>query len=353
MCLLTIRTWYESRPSLGRSADPGLPVRLLSDVDQSANIMIFVSKGYFKSKNCIREAQCTVAKAKPITLVHDPVRGGGSVEFIKNEECDTELRGIFEGRDIIVWHRIKVRAPCASHLLCLCIARLHARSLLRVLRQAFQDMSLQLLSEQLLLSCPSYAPAKSLPLYVPGEVSLQRIKFSSPVVLYASKNNPGAAAAAAMLVEGVDALSVTEVPPALGGVAATHFLLYLAHETYVGEAGDALAEELREARANHLPLVMLHENDMDNGGCEFARFFETTPQDLIAGGLYTALAFANYPGPFRPISIALTQKYIADGLAGMAQMRAVGRLKRQGSVIMRREKTNKKEDLSGVSVEKL
>ena len=225
-----------------------------------------------------------------------------------------------------------------------------------VLRQAFQDMSLQLLAEQLLLSCPSYAPAKNLPLYVPGEVSLQRIKFSSPVVLYASKNNPGAAAAAAMLVEGVDALSVTEVPPALGGVAATHFILYLAHETYVGEAGDALAEELREARANHLPLVMLHENDMDNGGCEFARFFETTPQDLIAGGLYTALAFANYPGPFRPISIALTQKYIADGLAGLAQVRAVGRMKRQRSIIMRRKESNTKEsntNLSSVAVEKL
>ena len=114
MCLLTIRTWSASRSSLGRSADPGLLCAFLSDVDQSANIMIFVSKGYFKSKNCIREAQCTVAKAKPITLVHDPVRGGGSVEFIKNEECDTELRGIFEGRDIIVWHRIKVRAPCPS-----------------------------------------------------------------------------------------------------------------------------------------------------------------------------------------------------------------------------------------------
>ena len=326
---------------------------LLPDVDQSANIMIFVSKGYFKSKNCIREAQCTVAKAKPITLMHDPVRGGGSLEFIKNEECDTELRGIFEGRDIIVWHRIKVRAPCLTCCASALHACTHAPSC--VLRQAFQDMSLQLLSEQLLLSCPSYATAKSLPLYVPGEVTLQRIQFSRPVVLYASKNNPGAAAAAAMLVEGVDALSVTEAPPALGGVAATHFLLYLAHETYVGEAGDALAEELREARANHLPLVMLHENDMDNGGCEFARFFETTPQDLIAGGLYTALAFANYPGPFRPISIALTQKYIADGLAGLAQVRAVGRMKRQGSIMRRKKskKTIKKDNLSSVAVEKL
>ena len=34
-------------------------------------------------------------------------------------------------------------------------------------------------------------------------------------------------------------------------------------------------------------------------------------------------------------------------------MRAVGRLKRQGSVIMRRKKTNTKEDLTGVSVETL
>jgi hypothetical protein len=76
--------------------------------------MIFVSKGYFKSKNCIREVRCTIAKSKPITLVHDPVRGGGSLEFIKNEECDIELHGIFEGRDVIMWHRIKVRAPCLT-----------------------------------------------------------------------------------------------------------------------------------------------------------------------------------------------------------------------------------------------
>jgi hypothetical protein len=130
--------------------------------------------------------------------------------------------------------------------------------------------------------------------------------------------------------------------------------------SYVGEAGEALAEELREARANGLPVVMLHENDMDNGGCEFARFFDTTPQDLVDGGLYTALAFANYPGPFRPISIALTQKYIADGLAGLAglmQVRAVAKMKRQGSSVMRRKKSrhtnNKKEGLGSVVVHTL
>ena len=96
--------------------------KLEESVSDSAVVVIFLSKGYFKSKNCIREVQCTVAKAKAITMMHDPVRGGGSLEFIKNKECGPELRGIFEGRDIIVWHRIKVRAPC---LTC-CASALHA-----------------------------------------------------------------------------------------------------------------------------------------------------------------------------------------------------------------------------------
>ena len=60
-------------------------------------------------------------------------------------------------------------------------------------------------------------------------------------------------------------------------------------------------------RANQ-PIVMLHENDMANGGCEFARMFSTTPQDVIADGLYKALALAYYPGHFRPVSIALVAK---------------------------------------------
>ena len=64
-------------------------------------------------------------------------------------------------------------------------------------------------------------------------------------------------------------------------------LLYLCEKTLLGAEGAALAEELRLARAAGFPIVMLHENDPAKGGCEFGRFFETTPQDLISGGLYT------------------------------------------------------------------
>ena len=80
-------------------------------INRSQVIMIFVSKGYFLSKNCLREARTAVAKAKPLALVHDPVRGGATLETIKEDECPMELQGIFNGRKIIEWHRIKVTTP--------------------------------------------------------------------------------------------------------------------------------------------------------------------------------------------------------------------------------------------------
>ena len=71
--------------------------------------------------------------------------------------------------------------------------------------------------------------------------------------------------------------------------------------------------QVRGALVNGFPLVMVHENDEAAGGCEFAHFFVTTPQDLIADGLYTALAHAWFPAPFRAVSVALVaQAFGAD-----------------------------------------
>ena len=68
-----------------------------------------------RSKNCLREARCALAKQKPLVLMHDPVRGGATLEFIEAEECPDELRELIflmpdaaEARDVITWHRIKV-----------------------------------------------------------------------------------------------------------------------------------------------------------------------------------------------------------------------------------------------------
>ena len=54
----------------------------------------------------------------------------------------------------------------------------------------------------------------------------------------------------------------------LGGQKPSHMILYLNDETFVGEVGEHLAAEVREAREAGMPIVMLHQNDPEDGGCE-------------------------------------------------------------------------------------
>ena len=66
----------------------------------------------------------------------------------------------------------------------------------------------------------------------------------------------------------------------------------VAFHTYNREQvlGVSLAQEVRLARRSGLRILLIHENDPERGGCEFAHFLTTTPQDLIEGGLYSSVA---------------------------------------------------------------
>ena len=86
-------------------------------------------------------------------------------------------------------------------------------------------------------------------------------------------------------------------------------LLYLNEQTYLGEAGGRLAEQLHVARAGDVKVVMVHENDAARGGCDFGVYFDgRTSDDLLQGGLYDDLAVALYSGHFWPTSVALLAK---------------------------------------------
>jgi hypothetical protein len=94
-------------------------------------------------------------------------------------------------------------------------------------------------------------------------------------------------------------------------------LLYLNWNTWEGDAGTRLADEVRAAMKAGIPLRMIHENDERRDGCEFARFFITTPPDLVDDGLYKALAFSWMAPPYRVISIKMTlKKQMGAVLAG-------------------------------------
>ena len=64
-------------------------------------------------------------------------------------------------------------------------------------------------------------------------------------------------------------------------------------------------EQVRAARAAGIRVILVHECDPTLGGCEFSSFFQTTPQDLIADGIYTRVAVAFHTGQHRAVSLCL------------------------------------------------
>ena len=118
---------------------------------------------------------------------------------------------------------------------------------------------------------------------MPGEPESQSLAFSKPCTLWASPANAGALELATEIATAVAGLTIstTDDRPA----SATHMLLYLNEESFVSD-GERLAEQVKQARQDRLKIVMAHENDLDRGGCEFAKFFETTPQERCPSAVH-------------------------------------------------------------------
>ena len=95
-------------------------------IDRSQVVLCFLSRGYLRSTNCLREVRAALEMGKPLVLVHeaDPDKGGGTLAELQSE-CPEELQAaIFEaGWPMAVWHRI----------------------------EAFQHVSLKVIAEALLL----------------------------------------------------------------------------------------------------------------------------------------------------------------------------------------------------------
>ena len=100
----------------------------------------------------------------------------------------------------------------------------------------------------------------------------------------------------------------------------SHFLLYLSQQTFMGEVGETFAEEVRRAHAAGHTIAMIHETDPQRHGCEFANFFQSTPQDLIDSGLYKALAVAFMSGEAHR---SVSRKLLAKALGAVVNSTGV------------------------------
>jgi len=165
-------------------------------VAQSQAVLLFYSRGYFFSENCLREVDEAIRLKKHLIVTHeaDPQRGGVELAVIR-ADCESKDRDadlLFDQRTIIPWLRLA----------------------------EFQLQSLKMIAEALVPTLPQYttkvverslkmsqehastsdATAKAL-LYMPGELATAGLEFRHEVVLYASPHNPGAAEVAEELVD--------------------------------------------------------------------------------------------------------------------------------------------------------
>ena len=64
-------------------------------VDESAVILMFLSKGYFTSRNCLREVVSALDMRKPLTLVHetDLSHGGQPLDLRRTREARWQQTG--------------------------------------------------------------------------------------------------------------------------------------------------------------------------------------------------------------------------------------------------------------------
>jgi len=85
-------------------------------------------------------------------------------------------------------------------------------------------------------------------------------------------------------------------------------VLYLCRSTFLGKSGETLADEVRAARQAGIPIVLVHRVQ----SCPFGWIMETTPRDLVEGGLYKTIAIdlLDITDCHLPVSSALFQQAI-------------------------------------------
>ena len=207
-------------------------------VEESQAVLIFLSRGYLTSRNCLRELDYAIAQRKPLVVVHeaDPSKGGLSLEvlrlefekyeqqkrgFIVGERYSHEKRGLgtvvavdkesgtvtitFDDKGDTHGYR-----PSSQHKLRLldasgdsgdsAIAYLFDHQpIIRWMRTAeFQAISMRKIAEGMVAAMPQFVSSKGdVSLYIPGALHRQNMVLPPGVMVYTSRFCPGAAAFAA------------------------------------------------------------------------------------------------------------------------------------------------------------
>lgn len=155
-------------------------------IDRSQTILVYCSKGYFQSKNCMIELRSTVMKKKPIIALMDPESGRGG---LTKEEVHTEL--VEADASYVKWE-FDNDGP-RGEALYTALFQIDYIEWNRI--GCFQDVTLRLVAERLL---PMYQGVSQRLTYVQGETihkkpALKKPSSGKKFHVYCSPLNPGAA----------------------------------------------------------------------------------------------------------------------------------------------------------------
>jgi len=243
--------------------------------------VLFYSKDYFKSKNCVREVKAAVQKEKPITVIFESDENLENSKVIKDmlDECiqylPEEMNYIF-AEEPILWLN----------------SSLH-----------FTIESMKMTVARLLQKLPYY---EKHPILLHKGLTignkLSPVEVVAPLEILVCDANEGAYAVASKLhgeYNGV--LTITEINQRHLSIQSAGnervMVLYLNDKAFCDE-DNQLHNIVKLSIDEGIPIILVHEKDTSKGGCPFETIITQTPDDLkgepynlysddIAIGLYS------------------------------------------------------------------
>ena len=291
-------------------------------IERSSVILVMCTKGYFSSKNCMRELRCAVGMGKPMFAMLDL---DSDTRSLTMEEVKAEL--LAADAKFAGWGFSGDGGPDGAA----CFAALFAVDPIEWNRiGVFQDVTMRLVAERTLpeghgatflagestqakVSVPSLRRGRSYHLYV-SPSNLQAAEFLVELAEWLDDRQVAAKAEAAAKSQ----LKIAHDLEALEGCEA--MLLYLNGLTWTSEGHTAaLSYEVAHAMRLGIPVLLAHEMPGLGGqesrfGVPFSAFFDSsaTPIELIKAGIYATIAVPLKGGPWRDTSMVEMVKTIAN-----------------------------------------
>jgi len=315
-----------------------------SYIRRTTTVLVYCSKGYFTSQNCMREIVASTAMQKPmIALIDsDADRGGLSVEEVHTQLVEADQlyakwnfnsdgpRGEVLHRHLfahepIEWNRIGHFQQVTMRLIAeRLLPDAHGTTYIddEILRLKLRSLKAPRKGVAFHICCSALNPGVMELLMEVSRAQHFTLKVDGALVLSdggtdggleRSSPHQGSKRAARKAARPSNVLEVTTQIEHLAN--SQHMLLYLTGLTWTrGEQSAALAHELRAAFERDVHVLLAHEMTGVGGqearhGCEFGSFFGhpdgATPADLLKLGIYSEVAVPLKGGPWREVSMTL------------------------------------------------